>query len=151
MSTRRLRAGAAALLLANLAASGRAQVLGGLPTAQVLLQTQFHTPLTYEAALQQLDTYYQEQVNRKLAVAFPEVAPKQHYDVWHDMWVSFDTSGEKMTVTMKRPADSITSRLVKNWMLTFAGRLNADIPLQYKELPAPNTAKPTSTPRRGTS
>ena len=124
------------LALAAAAARGDAQIAGGLPTAEVLLTTQFRTPLTYEASLEKLNEYYQEQVGRKLAVAFPEIGPKQHYDIWHDIWVTFEAAGEQTIVTMKRPADSITSRLVKNWMLGFAGRLGAEIPLTYKDQPA---------------
>ena len=110
-----------------------AQVLGGTPTAEVLLVTEFRIPISYEAALEKLDDYYQEQIGKKLAVAFPEIAPRVHYEVWHDMWVAFEPAGGQVLVTMKRPADSITSRLVKSWMLGIAGRLQAEIPLTYKE------------------
>src|SRR5215472_12065014 len=116
---------AAAVVLLVFAAGGTAQVFGGGPTAETLLTTQFHTPLTYEAALDKLDQYYQEQVGRKLAFAFPEIAPKQHYEVWHDIWVSFEPADERTLVTMKRPADNVTDRLVRSWMLGVAGRLNA--------------------------
>src|SRR5262245_61092998 len=132
---------AAAVVLLVFAAGGTAQVFGGGPTAETLLTTQFHTPLTYEAALEKLDQYYQEQVGKKLAVAFPEIAPKQHYEVWHDIWVSFEPGAGQTLVVMKRPADSVTGRLVKGWMLVFAGRLKAEIPLTYKELPPLRTAE----------
>jgi hypothetical protein len=124
------------MALSGAPARGDAQITGGLPTSEVLLTTEFRTPLTYQAALAKLDEYYQEQVGRKVAVAFPEIAPKQHYDIWHDIWVTFEGAGELTLVTMKRPADSITGRLIKNWMLGFAGRLQAEIPLTYKDLPA---------------
>lgn len=129
-----------ALALLTFAAGAQAQVFGSAPNAPVLLATQFRTPLTYEAALEKLDQYYQEQVGRKLAIAFPEIAPKQHYEVWHDIWVSFEPAGERTLVTMKRPADNITDRLVRSWMLSVAGRLNAEIPLTYKELPPMQSA-----------
>lgn len=126
---------AAALALLIFAAAAQAQVFGGAPTAKTLLTTQFQTPLSYAAALEKLDQYYQEQVGRKIAIALPEIAPRQHYEVWHDIWVSFEPSGEQTMVTMKRPADSVTDRLVRSWMLGVAGRLDAAIPLTYKELP----------------
>ena len=126
--------------LALFALPAGAQVLGGAPTAEVLLTTQFQIPLTYQAALAKLDDYYQEQVGKKLAIAFPQIAPNQHYDVWHDMWVGFEPAGERTVVTIKRPSDSITSRLVKSWMLSFAGRLNAEIPIAYAERPPLHSA-----------
>jgi hypothetical protein len=109
----------------------------GAATGQVLVTSQFRVPSTYQAALVKLSTYYEDQVGRKLAVAFPEIGPRQHYSVWHDIWVSFGPEDSPVTVTMKRPADSITNRLVRNWMLDFAGRLGAEVPIQYKDLPAP--------------
>ena len=112
-----------------------AQVFGTAPSADVLLTTEFRTPLTYQAALARLDDYYQEQVGKKLAIAFPEIAPRRHYEVWHDIWVAFEPAGDQTVIRMKRPADGITSRLVKSWMLAFAGRLDGEIPLTYKELP----------------
>jgi len=118
----------------SLATYTHAQVFGGLPANEVLLTTEFRIPLTYEAALARLDDYYQEQVGRKLAAAFPEIAPHRHYEVWHDIWVAFEPGGAQTAVSMKRPADSITNRLVRSWMLTIAGRLGAEIPLTYKEL-----------------
>jgi len=127
------------MAIAAAAPLGRTQLIGVAPT-QVLLSTQFRIPLTYEAALAKLDDFYQEQVGRKLDAAFPAIGPKQHYDVWHDIWVSFEPAGEQLQVTMKRPADNITGRLVRSWMLSFAGRLNAEIPLAYKELPPLQTA-----------
>jgi hypothetical protein len=132
---------AAALVVVSVACGARAQVFGGAPTAQTLLSTQFRTPLGYEAALEKLDQYYQEQVGRKLAAAFPEIGPKQHYEVWHDIWVEFEPAGDQTQITMKRPADSITSRLIKSWMLGFAGRLNAEIPLTYQESTPMRTAE----------
>jgi hypothetical protein len=133
-------AGILALALAGAATRTCAQITGGAPTDSVLLSAQFRTPLTYEAALARLDEYYQEQVGRKLAIALPEIAPRQRYDVWHDIWVTFGPDADKMLVTMTRPADSITSRLVKTWMLALAGRLNGEIPLVYKDQPALSSA-----------
>jgi hypothetical protein len=135
-----VKCGAIALLLLALAASGRAQVLGGAPTNQALLSTEFVAPLKYEAALEKLDSYYDEQVGRKLAVAFPEIAPRQHYEVWHDIWVAFDPKGEETLVTMKTPVDSVTGRMARGWMLNLAGRLGGSLPLTYKELPPLRTA-----------
>ena len=111
------------------------------PVTQELVTTQFRTPLTYEAALAKLAVYYDEQVARKMDVVFPEIGPRQHYEAWHDMWVYFGPETENVTVTMKRGSDHITNRLVKNWMLTFAGRLGAPIPLEYKERAAPVTSE----------
>jgi hypothetical protein len=111
------------------------------PVTQELVTTQFRTPLTYEAALAKLTAYYDEQLARKLEVAFPEIGPRQHYETWHDMWVYFGPETENVTVTMKRGSDNVTNRLVKNWMLTFAGRLGAQIPIEYKELLAPVTSE----------
>jgi hypothetical protein len=127
-----------AVLLTILSATAPAQqVIAGAPTGQVLLTSQFRIPGTYETALAKLGPFYEEQVGRKLALAFPEISPRQHYDVWHDIWVGFGPDGDQLTVTMKRPADSITSRMVRVWMLEFAGRLGAEVPIQYRELPAP--------------
>jgi hypothetical protein len=127
-------------LLTTVATTAAAQqVIPGAPTSQVLITARYRVSSTYEAALAKLSGFYEEQVGRKLAVAFPEIAPRQHYDVWHDIWVSFDVDGDQLTVAMRRPADSITNRLVKSWMLEFAGRLGAELPLQYRELPAPAT------------
>jgi hypothetical protein len=130
-----------ALALALAPTAPAQQVIPGAATAQVLLTTQFRVPSTYEAALVKLSAFYEEQVGRKLAVAFPEIAPRQHYDVWHDIWVSFGPDDNQLIVTMKRGSDSITNRLVKNWMLSFAGRLGAEIPIQYRELPQPATSE----------
>ena len=124
----------------SLAAGAGAQVLGG-NTDEVLLSAQFRIPLTYEAALEKLDVYYDMQVNRKLAAAFPAIGPRQHYDVWHDMWVTFEPAGAETTVTMKRAANSVSRTLVRNWMLQFAGRLSAEFPLAYKDLPGLSTAE----------
>ena len=138
--TPRLRASASNARLLGLAlllspAPSRAQFPGAAPAPPVLIVTQYNAPITYQAALERLDAYYQEQVGRKLAVAFPQIAPMQHFDVWHDIWVSFEASGDKLRVTMKRPSDSFTDRLVRTWMLDFAGRLGAELPLAYTQLP----------------
>jgi hypothetical protein len=116
-------------------------VLAGNPTAQVMVTAECRIPMKYEAALAVLAEYYDEQVGRKLAVALPEIAPRQHYDVWHDIWIAFGPDGDSTSMTMKRPADSITNRLVKSWMLAIAGRLRADFPLKYTESGAPVTTE----------
>jgi hypothetical protein len=82
-----------------------------------------------------LASYYDEQVGRKLPVAFPEIAPHCHFEVWHDMWVFFEPANGQTTVTLKRPTQGIASRLVKSWMLDLAGRLEAAMPLEFKEEP----------------
>ena len=43
----------------------------------ILIATTFLTPLTYAAALDRLDAYYDEQVGRARSVAFPEIAPSR--------------------------------------------------------------------------
>src|ERR1035437_10871172 len=69
------------LVLGGCAAAGRAQTLVSPPGPDALLSTRFPTPLTYEAALARLERYYDEQVGRKLAAAFPEIAPHCHFEV----------------------------------------------------------------------
>ena len=81
----------------------RAQPLVSPPGAGAMLSTRFPTPLTYEAALTRLGSYYEEQVGRKLPAALPEIAPHRHFEVWHDMWVFFDAAGGQTMVTIKRP------------------------------------------------
>jgi len=135
-----LRVAIAAFALIG-AASAPAQVLGGAPTNQALLTAQFVAPMTYQSALATLDRYYDEQVGRKLPAAFPEIAPMRHYEVWHDIWVAFEPKGEETLVTMKTPADSITGRLARGWLLSLAGRLNGPLPLEYKDLPPLHTAE----------
>jgi hypothetical protein len=93
------------------------------------------TPLTYEAALARLAGYYDDQVGRQLPVAFPEIAPRCHFEVWHDMWVFFGPAAAQTTVTLKRPPAGIAGRLVKSWMLDLAGRLDAAMPLEFREEP----------------
>ena len=114
---------------------GRAQPLVGPPSPDVVVSTRFVTPLAYQAALTRLAGYYDDQVGRKLPVAFPEIAPRAHFEVWHDMWVFFAPAGEQTTVTLKRPTAGINSLLVKSWMLDLAGRLEAAMPLQFLEEP----------------
>jgi hypothetical protein len=123
--------------------TGQAQHLPVSPPApEVLLSTHFRTPLTYEAALARVDQYLDEEVGRKAAVAFPQIAPKQHFDLWHDMWVSFGASDAAgIPVTIQRPTDGTTARLVKGWMLNLAGRLDAPVPLEFKEEPALHSAE----------
>ena len=91
----------------------------------VLIATTFLTSLTYAAALERLDAYYDEQVGRTRSVAFPEIAPSRHFEVWHDLWAFFEPSGDRTQVTLKRPADADSARVVKSWMLDIAGRLNS--------------------------
>src|ERR1035438_10240440 len=126
---------ALALALGSWMAPGWAQPLSGAAEQNALLTTRFATPLTYEAAVARLGSYYEEQVGRSLAVAFPEIAPHRHFEVWHDMWVFFDAAGGQTMVTLKRPTEGITSLLVKSWMVDLAGRLEAAMPLEFKEEP----------------
>jgi hypothetical protein len=116
---------------------GRAQPISVNSAAhEVLLTTRFRTPLTYEAALARMDEYYDQEVGRKSVAAFPPIAPHRHFELWHDMWVEFDAAEGGITVTIRRPADGLTTRLVKGWMLGVAGRLDAPDPLEFKEEPA---------------
>jgi hypothetical protein len=124
-----------ALLLGGWRAAGRAQPLVSPPAPDTVLSTRFPSPLSYEAALARLESYYDEQVGRKLPVAFPQIAPHCHFEVWHDMWVFFEPANGQTMVTLKRPTDGIASRLVKSWMLDLAGRLEAAIALEFKEEP----------------
>ena len=124
------------LLVGSWCAVGGAQALSPAPSPDTVLSTRFSIPLTYEAALGRLGSYYEEQVGRKLPTAFPEIAPHRHFEVWHDIWVSFDASGGQTMVTLKRPTEGLASRLVKSWMLDLAGRLDAALPLEFKDEPA---------------
>src|ERR1039457_3053254 len=114
---------------------GRAQPPLSPLASEVVLSTRFVTPLTYEAALAQLAGYYDDQVGRQLPVAFPEIAPRCHFEVWHDMWVFFGPAAAQTTVTLKRPTAGIAGLLVKSWMLDLAGRLEAAMPLEFREEP----------------
>src|SRR5471030_373227 len=107
----------------------------------VLIASTFVTSMTYAAALDRLAAYYDEQVGHNRSVAFPEIAPHRHFDVWHEMWVFFEPSGARTQVTLKRPADANSARVVKGWMLDFAGRLNADMPLVFREEPGLRTVE----------
>jgi hypothetical protein len=111
----------------------QAQYPGVPPASPVTLTTQYTIAGPYQTALEKLDAFYEEQVGRKGAVAFPEVAAMRHFDIWHDIWVSFEPAGDKLLVTMKRPADNVTNRPVRGWMLDIAGRIGADLPLSYQE------------------
>jgi len=134
MSTARCGA-IAALAMAGWSA-GRAQPIITPPPPDVLVMVRFHTPLTYEAALARLDEYYDAQIGRKVTAAFPEIAPKQHYDLWHDVWVAFEPEAAGMTVTLKRPAGAATGTLLaKTWILNLSGRMDAPLPLTFQELP----------------
>jgi len=132
--------GLTALILAGGVAPGMAQ-MAPAAAPEVLIATTFVTPLTYEAALQHLDAYYDEQVGRKGSVAFPEIGPHQHYEIWHDMWAMFDSPEDHARLTLKRPADVASARVVKSWMLDIAGRLNADVPLVFREEPGLKTVE----------
>jgi hypothetical protein len=114
---------------------GRAQPPLSPPAPEVVLSTRFVTPLTYEAALARLAGYYDDQVGRQLPVAFPEIAPRCHFEVWHDMWVFFGAAAAQTTITLKRPTAGIAGLLVKSWMLDLAGRLEAAMPLEFREEP----------------
>jgi hypothetical protein len=128
---------AAVLAAAGGLAAGDAQLMPvGPPSPDVLITTQFRTPLAYEAAMARIDEYFDEEVGRKAAAAFPQIAPQQHFDLWHDMWVTFEAADGGSKVTIKRPADGTTARLVKGWMLSLAGRMDAPVPLEFKEEPA---------------
>ena len=113
----------------------QAQPPAGGPAQDKVLTTRFQVPLTYEAALTRLGAYYQEQVGRILPVAFPEIAPHCHFEVWHDIWVFFEPANGLIAVTLKRPTEGVSSRMVKSWMLDLAGRLDAVMPLDFKEEP----------------
>jgi hypothetical protein len=122
-----------AVALGSWAATGFAQPLVSPPAPNAILSTRFLTPLTYESALTRLGSYYEEQVGRKLEAALPEIAPRRHFEVWHDMWVFFDAANGQTAVTLKRPTGGIASILIKTWMLEVAGRLDAALPLEFKE------------------
>ena len=126
---------AVAVVLGGWGVTCRAQLPVGPPPPDVVLSTRFLTPLTYDAALARLDAYYEEQVGRRLPAALPEIAPHCNFEVWHDMWVFFDAAGGQTTVTLKRLTEGISSRLAKGWMLDLAGRLEAPMPLDFKEEP----------------
>jgi hypothetical protein len=123
-----------ALLLACGALRGGAQRPADA-VRSVLLTTAFRTSMSYEKAIERLDQYYQEQIGRKGAEALAEIGPRRHYEVWHDMWVFFDPSGDQTLVTIKRPSESATTRVVKGWMLEIAGRVEGDLPLTFREEP----------------
>jgi hypothetical protein len=122
------------LLASALALIGRAQPPLS-PPPEVVLSTRFVTPLTHEAALARLAGYYDEQVGRELSAAFPEIAPRCHFEVWHDMWVFFASAGGQSTITLQRPTAGVASLLIKSWMLDLAGRLDAAMPLEFREEP----------------
>ncbi len=114
---------------------------GKNPIPDILITSTFVTSMTYAAALDRLDAYYDEQVGHKRSVAFPEIAPNWHFEVWHDMWAFFEPSVDQTQVTLKRPADANSTRVVKSWMLDLAGRLNANAPLAFKEEPGLRTVE----------
>ena len=118
----------------------RAQ-LASTSAPDILLVGRFRTPLPYDAVLQKLDDYYQEQVARKLAVALPRIAPQTHYETWHDMWVSFSPEGSVLNVTLKRQTSASMVTLVKGWMLQIAGRIEGEMPPKFEELPGLRSAQ----------
>jgi hypothetical protein len=127
------RALVVALAVRGWMGTGHAQPMIVPPAPDVLLVTRFRTPLTYEAALARLESYYDEEIGRKLAVAFPEIAPHQHFELWHDMWVTFEPAEGGTNVTIKRPTDGAGQLLVKRWMLGVAGRIESPLPIAFKE------------------
>ena len=122
--------------LSGVLPEGRAQTLASAPAPNIMLSTRFSTPLGYEAVLTRLGSYYQEQVGRILPLTLPEIGPKSHFEVWHDMFLFFESADKGMTVTIRRPTEGVGYRLVKTWMLDVAGRLEANLPLDFKEEPA---------------
>ena len=136
------RALASALAVAGWLGTGLAQPIISQSPPDVLLSTQFRIPLSYEAALERLDGYYDEQIGRKSAAAFPRIAPYRHFELWHDMWVTFDPADGGTMVTVKRPSDGSGGRLlVKSWMLNLAGRLDSPLPIRFKEEPPLHSAE----------
>ena len=127
-----------ALALAGCALLGVAQTPPG-SGPDVLITTTFFTPMTYAAALERLDAFYDEQVGRKRPVAFPEIAPNRHFEVWHEIWAVFESPEDRTRVTLKKPSDAASASMVKSWMLDIAGRLNAVLPLAFTEEPGPRT------------
>ncbi|MEO8373277.1 MAG: hypothetical protein ABI806_29095 [Candidatus Solibacter sp.] len=114
----------------------QAQTLAAPPAPNITLSTRFATPLSYETALTRLGGYYQEQVGRILPLTLPEIGPMRHFEVWHDMFLFFELGLKGMNVTVIRPTESLGNRLVKTWMQEVAGRLEAELPLEFKEEPA---------------
>ena len=128
-----------AMALGGWGAIGYAQPIASTPAQNAVLSTRFLTPLAYEAALARLGSYYEEQVGRKLEVAFPEIAPRSHFEVWHDMWVFFDVVNGQTAVTLKRPTAGISGLLIKSWMLGFwnsASAISAEFFIDCAATPA---------------
>ena len=124
------------LALSGIGSALQAQTLASAPGPNIMLSTRFATPLGYESVLTRLGTYYQQQVGRILPLTLPEIGPNRHFEVWHDMFLFFESGAKGMTVTIRRPTEGLGSRLVKTWMQEVAGRLEADLPLNFKEEPA---------------
>ncbi len=99
----------------------------------VLLTSRFRSPLNSATLMQRLAAYYDEQVGRNLALAMPEVAPNRRFEIWHDMWIEFEPLAEGTGITLKRPTAADSTRIAKGWMLEFAGRLEAPLPLEFQE------------------
>ncbi|MEO8594018.1 MAG: hypothetical protein ABI759_11915 [Candidatus Solibacter sp.] len=127
--------------LAGAPALAQAQALVTAPAPNMLLTTRFRTPLRYEEVLTRLGAYYQEQLGRILPLTFPEIAPGRHFETWHDMFVFFEPEEKGMTITVKRPTEGLGGRIVKTWMLDMAGRLGANLPLDFKEEAALHTVE----------
>lgn len=102
----------------------------------VLLVGSFRTNLSYEAALEKLDGYYQEQLGRKLPAVLPLIAPQTHYEAWHDIWVFFAPEGGWLNVTLKRQTEGFAVVTAKGWMIQIAGRVGGELPLRFEERPA---------------
>jgi hypothetical protein len=124
----------ATLLAAACCAVAEAQAFPLPPVPKIVLITaRFRAPLTSAIVLDRLDRFYDEQVGRKLALALPEISPNHRYEIWHDMWVDFEPSGDSTGITLKRPTAPDSNRLAKGWMLELAGRLEAPLPLEFLE------------------
>ncbi len=109
---------------------------GAPPPPDVLLVGRFRTPLSYDAALAQLDSYYQEEVGRKLASRFRGSLPASTMSPGTTCGSFSRPQGNGQAVAIERPTDAATGTLAKGWMLQLAGRINGEMPLQFEEEPA---------------
>jgi hypothetical protein len=128
------------------AAAGMAQSAGSAhlpspaPASEVTVETRFTVPLSYAAVLSRLDAFYDEQIGRKAAIAFPAIAPNVHLDLWHEILAIFEPSQSGLSITLRRATGGVTERFVKGWMLDLAGRLDAPLPLNFTVKPPPADA-----------
>jgi len=130
------------LLVAAIAGPSLAQAQALVsPPPNILLSTTFRTPLRYEEVLTRLGSYYQQQVGRILPLTFPEIVPQRHFETWHDLFVHFEPAEKGMSITVKRPTEGLSSRIVKSWMLDISGRVDASLPLEFKEEPPLQTVE----------